>query len=108
MNNMVFYGDFVPNSHVVVVVDEEYQDPGEIPVHFLSVEDNDEHPDWFPPRATTAGPEIQISVQNVNERNVVPVSSIRNLPSIVSDVSRNNPESVLDMQSFSDIDGANK
>lgn len=117
LNNMVFYGEFVPNDHIVVVIDEEYADPGEIPERFLQLASN-EQPDWFPIRSTTAGPEIQISVVqsvNVTDQNEVTSSpyvettSVRNEEdNVMQNRSRSNPERVLDMQFFSDVDGANK
>lgn len=117
---MVFYAEFVPDSHVVVVVDEEYEEPGEIPEDFLQIEHNHQ-PDWFPTRSTTIGPEIQISVvQNVNGTEQSSVTSSPHVATskvttdrsawttIAPNMSIVSPEKVLDMQFFSDVDGANK
>lgn len=120
---MVFYGEFVPDSHIVVVIDEEYEDPGEIPEHFLQREENTQ-PDWFPTRSTTMGPEIQISVVNATDHLDVTASpfidssSVALIPKTTTKIGDQttmatngfigNPEKFLNIQFFSDVDGANK
>lgn len=118
LNNMVFYGEFVPDNHIVVVIDEEYVDPGEIPERFLTIK-ADEQPDWFPVRSTTAGPEIQISVvqhQNATESAAVP-APVTSSPEQTTETAyyiqvgrlgSRNPERVLDMQFAGDVDGIHK
>lgn len=39
---MVVYGEMQPKQHIVIVINEDYEDPGVIPQHFLKKTTSDE------------------------------------------------------------------
>lgn len=64
VNNMVVYGEMQPDEHIVIVINEEYEDPGEIPDHFL-----------LPPNTLTNEDEEMYILPSKRTTTVVPLAT---------------------------------
>lgn len=103
VNNMLVYGELRPNEHLVMVVDERFVDPGEIPAEFLDFIDEDEVTDYQPKLRTTSTstttemPDPRLGIQNTTTTEATVTTS--------SGVPGNDSQAVFGNQWFSDVDG---
>lgn len=112
VNNMVVYGEMMDEQQIVMIINEDFEQPDYIPEHFLlpDVESEEDlfYLPWNKSSTTTTRPErstmesIVEGLESTTTITAVPISVAE-----VNTVGKIDATQVLNNQWFSDIDGGN-
>lgn len=114
VNNMVVYGEMVDNQHIVMIINEDFEQPDNIPDHFLlpDVESEEDlfYSPWNNSITTTTRPErstmeslLKELVSTTTSSIAVPINQTK-----VDTIGKIDNTQVLNNQWFSDVDGGTK
>lgn len=116
VNNMVVYGEMVENQHIVMILNEDFEQSENIPDHFLLADGEDVESEedffyspWNKTITTTAMPE-RFTMDSLLEESVSTTANVNVLNNIteVNTIGKIDATQVLNNQWFSDVDGGNK
>lgn len=112
VNNMVIYGEMVDDQHIVMIINEDFEQPNDIPLKFLlsdteSDEDDDLYLPWSKRTTTTSSPELTTNEEFL-AKNVSSTVDVPRNQTNIDTTSEIDGTQVLNNQWFSDIDGGNK
>lgn len=113
VNNMVVYGEMVDDQHIVMIINEDFEQPDSIPEHFLlpDVESEEDlfYSPWNKTINTTKNPEND-TIESLKKELVTTTPNI-DVPINVTkldDIGKIDATQVLNNQWFSDVDGGTK